>query len=161
MISLAEIPDFFSRFFPWPFIWVGGCIACGAIREISRACESKRWPTVEGTISETRIETTDIGDESTHEVFTPMVEFRFTLDGVERVSSKVAMCPSYPGSRKDAEAYLKRYRVGDSVRVYCSPYDSETTILEPGLRWPQLSRLILGLLFLAAGVGMLLIFSRI
>ena len=161
MRLLAEIPFFFSDVFPWVFVWAGGCFACDGVREIRRVCASKHWPTVIGAIVETRIETTGIGDEYSREMFTPIVEFLFTFDGVERISSKVAMCPNYPGSRKDAEAVLNRYKVGSFVRIFCSPHDAETAILEPGLRWPQVSKLILGLVFLTAGVGMLLAFSKI
>ena len=107
-----------------------------------------------------KLEENDIGEETVRIVFTPVIEYRFTLGGVSRVSRKVAMCPVHPGSRESAEVVLRRYKVGSSVRVFCSPHDSEVTVLEPGLRWPSVGKLLVALMLLAAGAAMLWFFRE-
>ncbi len=159
MSLLAEIPFFFTSVFPWVFVWTGVCFAGDAAKEIRRACASKRWPTVEGIVVLAHLEETEVGgDDYSHTAFTPAIEYRFTLGGVSRVSRRVANCAIHPGSRQSAEAVLGRYKVGRTVRVYCSPHDSAVAILEPGLRWPLVGKLLFGLLLLVAGVALLWFF---
>ena len=67
--------------------------------------------------------------------------YRFTLDGVSRVSRGVALCPIYLGSREHSQKVGRRYKIGSRVRVYDSPRDTEMTILEPTLRWPSVGML--------------------
>lgn len=158
MSLIAEIPFFFSSVFPWVFVWTGGCFAYDAICEIRRALASKRWPTVEGVVTMTHIQEIEVGEETSRTAFAPVVEYRFTLGGVARVSRTVAICPIHLGSRESAESIVGRYKVGSSVRVFCSPHDPEVTVLEPGLRWPPVGKLLFSLMLVAAGAVMLWFF---
>jgi hypothetical protein len=78
-------------------------------------------------------------------------------DGESKTSKKLAMADINPGGKARAEAMLKRYKTGSKVRVYLSP--EGISILEPGLRWPIIGKLIGGLLFLGAGVTLLITFG--
>ena len=159
MQALAEIPIFFSHVFPWPFILVGAWFACKAARQMIHAGGSRGWPAVEGKVVRTGIEVSDTGGDYSHDLFAPVVEFRFVVDGVSKTRRRLAMTDINPGSKAGAEAIVKRYKTGSKVRVYCSPHDPEMTILEPGLRWPMVGKLVFGLLFLGAGVAMLSVFG--
>ena len=153
----SEIPVFFTHFFPWPVIAVGVSLIRGALSGIFRAHRSRRWPTVQGKVVIADVEVTDAGDDYAHDVFCPVIEYEYSVDGVVRTSRKLAMTEVRPGSKRGAEAILKRYKVGGAVRVYYSPDDHGDSILEPGMRWPLLGKLIGGLFFLASGVALLLV----
>ena len=86
MQALAETPVFFTHVFPWPFILVGASFAWKAVRDLIRAADSHRWPVVEGTIVRTHVEVSDTGGDYPHDLFAPVVEFRFVLDGVQKTS---------------------------------------------------------------------------
>lgn len=158
MSLIAEIPFLFTDIFPWVFVWVGVCFTGDAVQEIRRALASKRWQTVEGIVVLARLEEIEVGDETSRTAFAPVIEYRYTLGGVARVSRKVALSPIHLGSRESAEAVILRYKVGSPVRVYCSPHDPEGAILEPGVRWPFVGKMLFGLMLLAAGLAMLWVF---
>jgi hypothetical protein len=124
-----------------------------------RAGQSHRWPTVEGQVVFAKVEVTDTGGDYPHDLFSPVVEYRYTVDGVPRKSRRLGLVEINPGSRARAEAILKRYKAGIVVRVYVSPHDPETAILEPGVRWPSVGKLVFGLLFLGIGLSLLLMFG--
>lgn len=161
MTAAAELPVFFTHVFPWPFIATGLCLIGGSIRIILRAIASHRWPTVQGKVIASRLEVTDSGGDYPVELFCPLIEYRYTADGVSRTSRNVGLAAINPGGKARAEAVLRRYKVGKGVRVHVSPADPDTAILEPGVRWPQLGKLLAGLLFLAAGSAMLFAFSAL
>ncbi|CAN5909669.1 hypothetical protein BH11VER1_BH11VER1_09680 [soil metagenome] len=158
---LAEIPAFFTQIFPWPFVAIGGAVAYKAIRKLTCACGSKRWPTVEGTVTLAKIEVSDSAGDYAHNLYAPVIEFKFVVDGALKTSRKIAMTDLNPGGEARAEAVLKCYKTGSKVKVYCSPRDPEMNILEPGMRWPMLGKLVFGLLLSGAGIAMLLVFGSL
>lgn len=104
-----------------------------------------------------KVEVTEAGDDYSRDVFCPVIEYQYTVDGVVRTSRKLAMTDLHPGGKARAEAILKRYKIGGTVRVYYSPADHGDSLLEPGMRWPLLGKLIGGLFFFASGVLLLLV----
>lgn len=161
MHVLAEVPLFFRLIFPWPFIGMGCLFAYRAVHQIIRASGSNRWPTIEGKVALSKIEVTDTGGDYPHDVFAPIIEYKYTIDGVSKTSRRLAMADINPSGKASAEAVLKRYKVGSAVRVYLSPQDHEMTILEPGVRWPLIGKLVFGLLLLGVGVSLLWVFDSL
>ena len=159
MSVFAEIPAFFTVVFPWTFMGVGALFANKAVFEMMRAGRSHRWPTVQGQVVLAKVEVTDTGGDYPHDLFAPVIEYSYTVDGVSRKSRKLGLVEINLGSRARAEAILKRYKAGAVVRVYVSPHDPDTAILDPGVRWPSVGKLVFGLLFLGIGVALLLMFG--
>ncbi len=154
---MPDIPYFFSHIFPWPFVAFGAYLAFTAARQVIRAAGSPRWPTVEGKVVKSTLEMTDSGGDYPVDLFSPNIEYKYSVAGVSNTSRRVALADINPGSRAKAETIIKQYRPGMTVRVYVSPQDPDVTILMPGLRWPLAGKLLFGLVMLGAGVAMLVV----
>jgi Protein of unknown function (DUF3592) len=161
MIVAADthIPWFFSHFFPWPFILVGSGMVYDAIRALITAHGSHRWPTVEGKVVRSTVKVKESEDEVSYLTYIPLIEYRYSSKGEVKTSSKIGLADRNAGSQTKADAIAKRYAVGRSVCVYCSPHDSTIAVLEPGVRWSMFGTLIGGLFFGIAGALMLWIFG--
>ena len=159
MPYLADAPPFFALIFPWPLMAVGIALSYSALRALMAAQRSRQWPTVQGTVTLTSMDVTDTGGDYPHDVFTPVIEYRYAVDGVQRTSRKLALVGLNPAGKADAEAVLARYKVGKPVQVYYSPDDPALAILEPGIRWPTLGKLAAGVCFFLAGVVLFVVFG--
>lgn len=119
----------------------------------------KTWPFVEGAILNSRVEsrvsTDQDGTESTS--FTPVVEYRYTVDAHTYGGTRIGLTERGYGTRRGAEQRLGIYRPGATVRVKYNPADPSSAVLEEsgaGLAWVFL---IIGVAMGIAGLAMLVI----
>jgi hypothetical protein len=159
MPSPNEIPFFFSHVFPWVFTAAGGLFTCRALGTVAKAVASLRWPKLEAKVITSKLGVTDTGGDYPHDLFVPIIEFKYTIDGITKTGDKLAIVGMHPGGKARAEDVLKRYPIGRVLPVYVSPKDRDFAILEPGLRWPLLGKLLGGLFFLTAGIVLGVIFG--
>jgi len=89
---------------------------------------SRSWPTVEGRITDARVDSTRSDDKT---VYQPRVSYSYSVDGTQRVGHSISVISSY-SSRGKAEAVLGRYPVGTVVAVHYDPESPGSSLLEPG-----------------------------
>ncbi len=160
MDNITEIPWFFSHIFPWPFVFVGGGMVYDATRTIIRAHRSHGWKTIEGEVVTSNVKShVSSGDDDYSLSYIPVIEYQYLVEGEMKTSDKIGLVGWNDYKELTANAVADRYSVGRRVRVYCSPYDPDLVVLEPGLRWPHISELLVGLFFLTAGMTLLWVFG--
>ena len=120
---------------------------------------SDSWPTVEGTIIESEIlRRTRTSRRSTTVYYAPSVAYRYSVDGREYESQKVA-ATDIEAAYEYAAELVARYPPGGSATVYVNPEDPADALLvsaDPLLRNQSLFQMF-GLGFMALlGIGVLL-----
>ncbi|RMD80058.1 MAG: DUF3592 domain-containing protein [Gammaproteobacteria bacterium] len=119
-------------------------------RVLQRSRRTARWPAVEGEIVESRPRRPGEGDP-----LVPHIVFRYSVDGREHRCAYRLPEGAHPFSDY-SEALLRRYPVGQRVRVHYDPEDPDRATLEPQARddWVLLA---LGLATAAVALALLLL----
>jgi Protein of unknown function (DUF3592) len=157
MIS-SEIPWFFSTIFPWPFVLAGGGMVYDGLRELKRAHGSHRWQTTEGKVVASFVKKREADEEST-ESYSAEIKYQFIVDGNLKSSNRLGLADINDGRKAIAEAIVQKYSEDSLVQVFLSPHDPDVAVLEPGVCWPHISALLIGMFFLSAGGTMLWAFG--
>lgn len=135
-----------------PFIFGGvsvlfGMILSGiALFSLKRMRESEGWPHVEGEIVESRVEVKErivrssrrrqmrrLSSSRVEIQYTPRVEYRYTIKGVEYGGNRIGFFQSVYRSEPQAQAILHEYPVGKTIPVYYDPWHPEKSVLKPGV----------------------------
>ena len=153
-MSTSEIPWFFSTIFPWPFVLAGGGMVYDSLRELIRAHKSYYWPTTEGKVVMSFVKKREADAEST-ESYGAQIKYKFKVKGKVKSSGRIGLADITDGRKAVAEAIVTRYAEDSLVRVYLSPRDPDVAVLEPGMRWPHISALIIGMSVFTSGLTML------
>lgn len=90
--------------------------------------ESAAWPTVEGRVSQARLDTTR-SDGTTK--YAPRLSYTYAVGGVRYTGHDVSAVTSYT-SRARADEVLRRYPSGATVSVHYDPEKPSAAVLEPG-----------------------------
>lgn len=127
------------------FIAAGLLATLWGLRIIVMARKTLQWPSVEGTIEESKAssESTESNDLLPHIEYCYSVEQQ-TFREIMKFSGDITP------SQEFARSYVDKYPVGARVQVYYNPANPEMATLEPGLGkgdW----------LVLAIGLGMLIL----
>ena len=140
----------------WAIALVGGCFLLGSIvflpslLAIPRGSASRRWPKVNGTIVESRVEEQVNADGQF--VFFPQVRYRYTIQGNAYEATTITF-PTRPlVSSRRADAVVAKYPVNSSVLVAYLPEKSTISVLEPGLTASAFVGFSFGLSFLLSSV---------
>ena len=129
-----------------------------AIRELIRAHQSYYWPTTEGAVVMSCVKKREADEEST-ESYGAEIKYQFNVKGEVKSSGTIGLADITDGRKAIAEAIVSRYAEDSLVRVYLSPHDPDVSVLEPGMRWPHISALLIGMTFFTAGLAMLWAFG--
>lgn len=106
-------------------------VTMSGIGVLTEASRSKSWPTVEGTITETRIDRTRNSKGGTYE--TPVVRYRYEVDGKAYHRGKLSLDGTVTTSWfESVSSVIARYVVGKPVKVYYDRQHPENAVLEPG-----------------------------
>ena len=122
-----------------------------------QAIRSSSWPTVEGTVTESRVvQRTERRGRKTN---IPRITYRYSVGGVEHVGTRLFFGSQYPASwttgakwTTDTYEYIARYPQGASLRVTYNPGDAATSVVEVGLKSAIVLPLALSIMSLAGGV---------
>lgn len=146
-----------------PKVGAGILIAGGLVMLISfghqaiQAIRSPSWPTVEGTVAESRVlqktgrrgRKTDI----------PIITYRYSVGGVEHVGTRLFFGSQYSESwttgakwTADTKEYIERYPPGASLRVHYAPNDATTSVVEAGLKSTIVLPVVVSIVSIAGGV---------
>ena len=116
---------------------------------------SRRWPTVEGEVLDSRAEV-DRTSDAGHLSYRPKVRYRYVVHGREYVSGNF----TYKGhsmAQEAVEEMTDRYRTGSHVKVHYHPRHPKWAVLEPGTTPTHyLVAMIAATGMLALGVALLL-----
>lgn len=100
----------------------------GVLMEASR---SKSWPTVEGTVTVTRVDQQTDSKGRINEV--PVVRYQYEVSGKQYQRGKLSLDGSVTTSwSENASSVIARYAVGKPVKVYYDRQHPENAVLEPG-----------------------------
>lgn len=136
------------------FMVLGTAFTLVGVFMVRDAYESESWPTAEGRITQSYIEShTKREDGKTKYYYTPIVAYTFKVGSVSYTGDRVSFggTVSY-GLYFQAEQYLDDYPVGAVVIVHYDPANPEKCCLEPGLNLFNVIFLVVGVPLLGAGL---------
>ncbi len=137
------------------FAIVGGIAALAALVSLLRAQSVQTWPTVQGIVTYSGLESRPIAGRIVRFEPVAVVIYQYELDGQTYASETITEgVPPVPGKTAEAERLLAAYPVDAIVTVYFSPRDPVRAVLEP--QGQQVTTFQLLLLFGLAGVFVLL-----
>ena len=120
------------------FMLFGGLIAGAGIRDLARAFASVHWPTVTGTVTESRVIRYPNSRRtfSDDEVSSAAVAFKyeFTVGTAVFEGYRITYDNSGSIAYSSAGAFIARYPEGGDITVYYMPEDPATCLIEPGSR---------------------------
>ncbi|GMU08414.1 MULTISPECIES: DUF3592 domain-containing protein [Corallococcus] len=108
---------------------IGVALAFAGGRMVYRSKASKDWPTAQGTVLTSRVETL----RSKRAVsFRPEVSYRYEVNGVPYTSDTVAFDGHGAGGLADAQAVSRHYAAGSPVTLHYEPEDPSVACLQCG-----------------------------
>lgn len=108
---------------------IGVALAFAGGRMVYRSKVSKDWPTVQGTVLSSRVETL----RSKRAVsFRPEVSYRYEVNGIPYTSDTVAFDGNGSGGLADAQAMTRHYATGAPVTLHYEPEDPSVACIECG-----------------------------
>lgn len=93
--------------------------------QIKDSFESVKWPSVMGTVTQTKVSRVD-GTTAA-----PKVTYEYFVNNV-KYTNDTYFCGAWFTFTNTAERMVAKYRKGASVRVFYSPNDPNATCLQPG-----------------------------
>lgn len=127
---------------------------------IRAALRSATWPSVEGIVESSAVDSADRGDNGVwHGV---NITYRFVVDGKARKGTLIAFgLSNFYGSAAFAWKYSQRYPVGKVVTVFHEPTREDASVLEPGLRFTSFLPLVAGAFLIFVCVVILSLISSL
>ncbi|MGD0773488.1 MAG: DUF3592 domain-containing protein [Candidatus Solibacter sp.] len=106
----------------------------GGAQRLWRGSASQHWPSVEGKVLFSRVNTSETRDSNQQNAitFSPQFVYTYEIGGVKHFNNRRRF-GRIEGSGEDwAEDISARYKAGRGVRVYYYPADPDVAVLEPG-----------------------------
>ncbi len=113
------------------FFMIGLGIFGYSMYEAVKAYGSTDWPTVKGTIVDSRIGIHSGSEDGT--TYTPDVMYEYWVQGKLYRAGNIRPSKLDESSPADAQRKLDRFPTGASVTVYYNPADPYDALLEPGM----------------------------
>jgi hypothetical protein len=142
------------------FVLVGGAVAAYGAREMSIASACTAWPTAEGVVVVSRVETTSGSGSPRTVSHAPDVRYSYAVAGRTYEGTRVRISKlgsSYTGL---AQGVVDAYPVGRRVEVRYDPERPDACVLEAGVGAGEWFLPLFGLTFMAAGIGGIVFFRR-
>ena len=113
---------------------------------------SRRWPTTEGEILESKVELHADGEGS----YCPRVRYRYRVRDQEYTSGNI-LYRGYLGTKEAAAEVASRYEPASRVLIHYHPRHPGWAVLETGAKLTLLDALVVFALFLFVAIGISLI----
>lgn len=110
---------------------LAGLVVC--LRKLSRNRATGKWPTAPGRIIEAMVKTVGFGEDTRHRA---EVVYEYEVGGRKHQNGCISFQDDLSDSnvtQKEADAIVKKYSVGESVKVFYNPSDARESLLEPKL----------------------------
>ena len=121
---------------------------------LDKAKASTEWPTTDGEIIESDVQTNRSNDGET--TYKAIVIYEYSLDGADLKSDRVWFGDGYATNDWSAmQAVVREYPVGKKVTVYYAPDAPDEAVLQPGAFFSSYLLFGIGLTFAVIGSLML------
>jgi hypothetical protein len=107
----------------------GVALAWGGARMLVRAWSSEHWPTAQGSVLSSSVETLRSKRSVT---FRPHVRYSYSVGSERYTSDTIAFGSTDAGDSRDAKEYVSRFPAGSSVSLHYSPDDPSVACLDCG-----------------------------
>jgi hypothetical protein len=116
------------------FCGLGILALSGGAQRLWHGAASEHWPSVQGTVLFSRVNTSETRDSNQQRAttFSPQFVYTYEVDGVKHFNNRRRF-GRIEGSGEDwAEDIATRYKAGKGVRVFYFHADPDVAVLEPG-----------------------------
>ena len=132
-------------FVPVIFVLGSGIAAYGGYA-LARCHRSSSWPSTDGIIVDSRIESQSEGSVA-------RLAYEYEVEGVSHRGTAIEPGSPWSGAGKhSAEALTKRYPKAAKVKVYYNPAAAADAVLEPGISRRSFTWFLFGLVWVAFGM---------
>ena len=140
------------RLFSSVFILVGGVILFFGMKSLLAANDSKSWPTVQGKIISSSVDSkrSDKGGTTYH----AEVIYEYKVGGQTQSSHNVAFGGYGSSDPSHARSIVNKYPAGSDITVHYSPSSPSEAVLETGISGQAFFLPGFGAVFFSAGLGM-------
>jgi hypothetical protein len=116
------------------FCGLGLLALSGGAQRMWRGAASEHWPSVEGTVLFSRVNTSDTrdSDQQHSTTFSPQFVYTYEVGGVKHFNNRRRFGRIEGAGEDWAEDIATRYKAGKAVRVYYFQADPDVAVLEPG-----------------------------
>ncbi|MFY1825954.1 DUF3592 domain-containing protein [Myxococcus fulvus] len=111
---------------------------------VRRQAQSASWPTAQGTITSSEVESVRSNKSTTHGL---KLAYTYSVDGQQLEGHKYRIMTSRSGDLEEAQALVARFPVGARVTVHHEPGQPSEAILQAGLGGTELLVLLMLLPF--------------
>jgi hypothetical protein len=154
---LDRVVLYVRLFFAAIFLVVGPLLLVGLGLQALQAVHSSSWPSVDGVVTESRVDqATDIDGDETD---IPRITYRYSVDGVEHVGTRLFFGSQFPESwtagakwTAHTQEYIARYPPGLALRVHYDPDHAATSVVEAGVTSAIVLPVVLALVVTGGGV---------
>jgi hypothetical protein len=152
------IPLFFRRVFPLIFIGAGVVMLAVGGYALVRAQASQKWPATAGTVVSSSVIEQGTGRDRT---FHAEVRYAYSVSGMSYTGHTVAVGDFGTSNGVRARQIVGTYPVGAEIPVYYNPAAPEVSLLEPGITLKAFLMPGIGVVFIGAGVLVLVVLGRL
>jgi len=137
-------------FIAFLFLTVFGIVLAGfGIVLFQQTASAEKWPTTDGIIFHSTVDSYREHDSTMHK---PLVQYKYTVNGVNYSSNRVRFGVISTSDGGYANEVVNRYPVGKTVKVYYNPDNPSEALLEPGITWIEYLPILFGLIFILIGI---------
>ena len=135
----------------WIILAISAGIALYGLYVLNEASVIKHWIEGEGIVVSGRINSAwsvsddEKGPGSDMYGYTPVVEYKYEVKGVEYTSDRMTMVERSYSSEDLAQKILQAHPVGQKVKLYHDPADPSASVLDRSLALPAFVPLLIGL----------------
>jgi len=143
----------FAFCFGGAFLLAGGLLLLFALRARRKSAASLDWPSTEGTVISSQVQTNTSTDEEDRVSysFSPRVEYAYIVNGQEYRGRRLHYGVTESRRKADAEHQAIRYPPGMKVKIFYNPANPQEAVLEQRSVSATLA-LVLGIIFIALSV---------
>lgn len=128
-----------------------GLLGYGLLSTVE-ALQSRSWPSVQGAVTVSRMDSyIDKDEDGATVMYKAVIQYAYQVDGRQYRGSRVSLGDYSSSDPRSAAAIIQRYPAGGAARVYYNPAAPEKALLEPGFSPTQLILPGIGLAFSLVG----------
>jgi len=130
------------------FIVVGVVLIIRSRQDKTKMMQSLNWPSVDGTVVESKVLTTS--DDEGSDLHRPYIKYEYEAGGTRQTNDKVTVGMVYSTSNiKKSQETVARYPVGRAVKVFVNPANPAESALEQ--KGSTKATLIIGIVLIVVG----------
>lgn len=130
--------------------WMAAVLGVNTIRT---AKESLEWPTVDGVVDSSKLETNYVHGDNPRTEFRALVKYHYSVAGKPYHSDNVLFGGSNSSTIIDEhQEIVLRYPPGKRVQVHYKPDQPELAVLEPGVFASTFSEVVIGVVIVVVGM---------